>query len=78
MCVPILGIYNSLTDTRMWKLGMRLRNSQKKIHKWVFCCSAHKAECTMYMLEEAKDHFKHCKNKSEYPKQFWKALLMKK
>jgi hypothetical protein len=28
--VPILGIYKSLTDTLMWKLGLRPRNSQKR------------------------------------------------
>jgi hypothetical protein len=27
---PIMGIYKSLTDTLMWKLGLRLRNSQKR------------------------------------------------
>ncbi len=30
ICGPILGIYKSLTDTWMWKLGLRPRNSQKK------------------------------------------------
>jgi hypothetical protein len=30
ICVPILGIYKSLTNTRMWKLGLRPRNSQKR------------------------------------------------
>ncbi len=36
ICGPILGIYKSLTDTRMWKLGLRPRNSQKRnvSHKW--------------------------------------------
>jgi hypothetical protein len=29
ICGPILGIYKSLTDTCMWKLGLRPRNSQK-------------------------------------------------
>ncbi len=28
-CGPILGIYRSLTDTWMWKLGLRPRNSRK-------------------------------------------------
>ncbi len=27
---PILGLYNSLTDTWMWKLGLRPRYSQKR------------------------------------------------
>jgi hypothetical protein len=27
ICGPILEIYKSLTDTRMWKLGLRPRNS---------------------------------------------------
>ena len=27
---PIVGIYKSLTDTWMWKLGLRPRNSQKR------------------------------------------------
>jgi hypothetical protein len=30
ICGPILGICKSLTDTRMWKLGLRPRNSQKR------------------------------------------------
>jgi hypothetical protein len=30
ICGPILGIYKSLTDTRMWKQGQRPRNSQKR------------------------------------------------
>jgi hypothetical protein len=30
ICRPILGIYKSLPDTRMWKLGLRPRNSQKR------------------------------------------------
>ncbi len=31
ICEPIQGIYKSLTDTWMWKLGLRPRNSQKRI-----------------------------------------------
>ncbi len=31
ICGPILGIYKALTDTRMWKLGLRPRNAQKRI-----------------------------------------------
>ena len=27
ICEPIIGIHKSLTDTWMWKLGLRLRNS---------------------------------------------------
>ncbi len=43
ICGPILGIYKSLTDTWMWKLGLRPGNSNKKgIHKWNFHCSARK------------------------------------
>ncbi len=30
ICGPIPGIYKSLTDTWMWKLGLRLRNSPKR------------------------------------------------
>ncbi len=30
ICGAILGIYRSLTDTGMWTLGLRLRNSQKR------------------------------------------------
>ncbi len=30
ICGPILGIYKMLTDTWMWKLGLRPRNSQKR------------------------------------------------
>ncbi len=42
ICGPILGIYKSLTDTRMWKLGLRPCNPRKGIHKWDFPCSAQK------------------------------------
>ncbi len=41
---PIMGIYKSLTDIWMWKLGLRLRNSFLGIHKWdlhYFHCSAY-------------------------------------
>ncbi len=30
ICRPLLGVYKSLTDTWMWKLGLRLRYSQKR------------------------------------------------
>ncbi len=40
ICGLILGIYKSLTDTWMWKLGLRPRNSPKVIHKWDLRCSA--------------------------------------
>ncbi len=30
ICGPILGIYKLITDTLMWKLGLRPRNSQKR------------------------------------------------
>ncbi len=30
ICRPILGLYKSLTDTWMWKLGLRARYSQKR------------------------------------------------
>jgi hypothetical protein len=39
ICELILGIYKSLTDTLMCKLGLRQLNSQKEIHKWDFRCS---------------------------------------
>ncbi len=41
LCGLILGKYKSLTDTWMWKLGLRPRNSQKWKHKWDFCCSVY-------------------------------------
>jgi hypothetical protein len=34
-----LRIYKSLTDTWMWKWGLRPCNSQQGIHKWNFHCS---------------------------------------
>ncbi len=42
ICRLILGLCKSLTDTWMWKLGLRPRCSQKRInkHKWDFRCSA--------------------------------------
>ncbi len=39
---PILGIYKSLTDTSMWKLGLRPCNSQKRNTEMGFslqCCT---------------------------------------
>ncbi len=39
VCGPILGIYKSPTDTWMWKLGLRPRNSQKGIYKRNCRCS---------------------------------------
>jgi len=36
----ILGIYKSLTDTWMWKLGLRPRNYFLGTHIWDFCCNA--------------------------------------
>jgi hypothetical protein len=39
ICGPILGKYKSLTDTWMWKLGLRPQNSRQGIHKWDFPCS---------------------------------------
>ncbi len=38
ICRPI-PIYKSVTDTWMWKLRLKPRNSQKGLHKWDFCCS---------------------------------------
>ncbi len=41
ICGPILGIYESLTDTRMWKSGLRPPNSQKRnTCNWIYSCSA--------------------------------------
>ncbi len=52
ICGPILGIYQSLTDTWMWNLGLRPRNSQKR-NPYIngifplqcgldnFCCRSH-------------------------------------
>ncbi len=39
ICGPILEIYKSVTDTCMWKFGLRPRNSQKRNTKWDFRCS---------------------------------------
>jgi hypothetical protein len=39
ICGQILGIYKLLTDTCMWILGLRPRDSEKKTHKWDFRCS---------------------------------------
>ncbi len=36
VCGPFLGIYKSITDTWMWKLGLRPHNSQKRIPKMGF------------------------------------------
>ncbi len=45
ICGPILGIYKSLTDTWMWKLGLRPRYSQKGIYKRNCRCSVHYIDC---------------------------------
>jgi hypothetical protein len=39
VCGPILEKYKALTDTWMWKLGLRPSNFQKRIHKSDFPCS---------------------------------------
>jgi hypothetical protein len=39
ICRQILGLYKSLTDISMWKLGLRPRYYQKGIKKWDFRCS---------------------------------------
>ncbi len=39
ICRPNLGLYKSLTDTWMLKLGLRPRCSRKGIHKGDFRCS---------------------------------------
>ncbi len=39
ICGTILGIYKSITDIWMWKLGLRPRNSFLAIHKWDFHCA---------------------------------------
>jgi hypothetical protein len=44
LILGILGIYKSLTDTWMWKLGLRPR--RKGIHNWDFRCSAETWEST--------------------------------
>jgi hypothetical protein len=36
ICKPLLGLYKSLTDTWMWKLGLRPRYSQKRNTKMGF------------------------------------------
>ncbi len=53
ICGPILGIYKSLADTRMWKLGLRPRNSQKRNTKWDFPCSAHHSKIHALLLTHA-------------------------
>ncbi len=47
ICGQILGIYKSLTNTWMWKLGLRPRNPKKRNNKWDFHCSA-ELDCTRY------------------------------
>ncbi len=41
ICGPTLGIYKSLTDMGMWKLGLSSVVPRKGIHKWDFRCSAY-------------------------------------
>ncbi len=43
---PIVEIYYSLTDTWMWKLGLRLRSFFLGVHKSDFLCSVQAAFCT--------------------------------
>jgi hypothetical protein len=35
ICRPILRLYKSLTDTKMWKLGLRPRYSQKRNKEYI-------------------------------------------
>ncbi len=54
ICGPILGIYKLLTDTWMWKLGPRPRNTG--IHKWDFPCSVLWKPCN-------RNEYVHCKKR---------------
>ncbi len=45
ICGQILGIYKSITDTCMWKLGLWPAIPRKGIHKWYFPYSA---GCSIY------------------------------
>jgi hypothetical protein len=51
ICGPILGLYKSLTDTLMWKLGLRPAIPRKGIHKWDFLCSE--------VADERENHWKY-------------------
>ncbi len=46
ICGPILGLYKSLTDTWMWKFGLKPWIPRKGIHKWDFPCSAADKSCS--------------------------------
>ncbi len=41
ICGPILGIHKSLTDTWMWKLGLRPFIPRKGIHIWDYGCNVY-------------------------------------
>jgi hypothetical protein len=73
---PILGIYQSLTDTWMWKLGLRPRNPQKRRD---FHCNAGKAwstslGCTLFTVPEPSwRNVHHCFDWWKFPwgRQAW-------
>ncbi len=51
ICGQILGIYKSITDTCMWRLGLRPRNSQKRNTKMVFSL-----QCRLQYLQWGQQH----------------------
>ncbi len=63
VCGPILGISKSLTDTWMWKLGLRPRNSQKitKIGFSLQCvlCCRYAYEILMVHLQVIENCWRH-------------------
>ncbi len=54
ICGPILRLYKSLTDTRMWKLGLRPRNSQKRnaSRGFLLQCKPHRPDFTLVTREK--------------------------
>ncbi len=54
ICGPTLRLYKSLTDTWMWKLGLRPRKSQKR-NTWrgfLLQCKPHRPDCTLVTREK--------------------------
>ncbi len=61
ICGAIQGVYKYLTDTWIWKLGVRPRNSQKRntYSKWDFPCSVYSGRVLLPFIRKGDDFAYH-------------------
>ncbi len=84
ICGRILGIYKSLTDTWMRKLGLRLRNSQNRnasMGFWLQCTGRnillHHVEKMLFDVLWTSNHFRQLGKESTRRKSFLKPYFQK-